>query len=58
MSNLDKYVELDDKVKVMEEELGRELNHNERADLFREIFGWEFKPGDGYGSNLPPLHSY
>jgi hypothetical protein len=57
-NNLDKYAELDAKIEVKEKELGRKLNHNERADMFREVFGWEFKPGDGYGSTLPPLHSY
>lgn len=58
MNNLDKYIELDGKIEDMEKKLGRKLYHGERAQLFREVFGWEFKPGDGYGSDLPPLHSY
>ena len=55
---IDKYIELDSKIENMEKELGRKLNHGERAALFREVFGWEFKPGDGYGSTLPPVHSF
>ena len=55
---LDKHIELENKVIAKEEELGRSLWHGERAELFREVFGWEFKPGDGYGSTLPPLHSF
>lgn len=53
-----KHLELDSKIVDMETKLGRQLNHMERADAFREVFGWEFKPGDGYGSDAPPLHSY
>lgn len=57
-NNLDKYTELDALISSKEIDLGRKLNHMERAELFRKVFGWEFKPGDGYGSDLPPLHSY
>ena len=56
--NLDEYAQLDNSIKEKEKKLGRELNHMERAELFRSTFGWEFKPGDGYGSAEPPLHSY
>jgi len=45
-------------IEAKEKELGRPLWHGERAEIFREVYGWEFKPGDGYGSKEKPLHSF
>jgi hypothetical protein len=58
IDNIDKHIDLENKIIAKEKELGRELWHGEREELFREVFELEFKPGDGHGSKLPPLHSF
>jgi hypothetical protein len=47
-----------EKIAEFEKEKGRKATPNERAEIFRQIHGWEFKPGDGYGSKEKPLHSF
>lgn len=58
MNDVEKMMKVHELIEEKEKEIGRGLFHGERAEIFRQVFGWEFKPGDGYGSKEAPLHSY